>query len=228
MSRHNSSSEMIGYLLLVGVSVSVVPGVVSKCCLPLQGQTYTDALTSLSGSPQEKRFTQMMFSYDAKSHKIASIYLTQPEGYEVNIIQDFAAGKLYNWNRTTCHVSPSGAFNNICIPAEAKPVQKTFMGVSPVIINLDTYMISQNNFTFFYRVGLNCTYVEMGGFSSKIPQTDVQLLYVFYNTTMGIKDRSVFIPPKMCFKNVTNIDRKPCFQPNHFINYLGHPNPCFP
>ncbi|XP_062574030.1 uncharacterized protein LOC134235881 isoform X2 [Saccostrea cucullata] len=228
MSRHNSSSEMIGYLLLVGVSVSVVPGVVSKCCLPLQGQTYTDALTSLSGSPQEKRFTQMMFSYDAKARKFANTYLTQPEGNEFNSIQDFAAGKVYSWNRNTCQVSPSGAFYNICIPAEAKPVQKTFMGVAPDIINLDTYMRRQNNYTLFYRLGLNCTFVEIGASSSILPQPGRQLLYVFYNTTMGIKDPSVFIPPKMCFKNVTKIARKPCFQPNHIINYLGDPNPCFP
>ncbi|XP_062574036.1 uncharacterized protein LOC134235883 [Saccostrea cucullata] len=217
---------MIAYLLLVGVSLSVVPGAVSSCCMPHQFQTYMDVMTS--GSPKEKRFKQMMVSYDAKSLKVASIYLTQPEGNEVNIIQDFATGKSYNWNRDFCRVYQSGPFYNICIPAKAKLVQKTFMGVSPNIINLDTYMMSQNNYTLFYRVGLHCTHVEIGGFSSKIPQPDGQLLFLFYNTTLRIKDPSVFIPPKMCFKNVTKIGRKLCFQPNHINNFLGDPNPCFP
>ncbi|XP_062574016.1 uncharacterized protein LOC134235870 [Saccostrea cucullata] len=198
---------MVAFILL-GVSLSIVPRSVSTCCLPLQGQSFMDVMTSLSGSPKEKRFQQMMVSYDAISQKFAQYYLTTPEGDEVNIIEDYPAGKVYNWNRDTCRVYKSGAFQNICIPAEAKFVQKTFMGVAPEIISLDTYMLRQKNYTLFYRLGFNCTFVEIGASSPIIPQPDGLQLYVFYNMTLGIKDPSVFIPPKMCFKNASHENRQ--------------------
>lgn len=28
-------------------------------------------------------------------------------------------------------------------------------------------------------------------------------MWIYYNMTIGIKDESVFIPPKMCFKNAS-------------------------
>ncbi|XP_062574065.1 uncharacterized protein LOC134235901 [Saccostrea cucullata] len=186
------------FVFLLSLTVSMITGEASQCCVPPQFQTNIDTMTSLS-STMDKRFQTARFSYDAMSKKLRTHVVAQTKEDEFDRIEDFSAGKSFTWARGICKVSSTGPFNQICIPDEAKLVRESFMGVSPNIIKLKTYMVTlENNMTELTTVGDNCTPIEMVSFSSKSPQPDGQFMRIFYNMSMGIKDSSIFTPPKIC------------------------------
>ncbi|XP_061163006.1 uncharacterized protein LOC133172183 [Saccostrea echinata] len=195
-------------LLFAGLSVSLIPGTVPQCCPPLQFQTYLDTLVSLS-SLNDKRFKTMMYSYDAKSRRTATHVVTESKEDEYDRIDDYAANKSYEWAKGVCYVSATGPYNQTCIPARAKLVRQSFMGVSPNTIKVDTYMFMVGSLTRLLTVGPKCTPVEYVQATSEIPQPDGQYMWIFYNTTMGIKDASIFTPPKICFKTGTRVEKRP-------------------
>ncbi|XP_062574037.1 uncharacterized protein LOC134235884 isoform X1 [Saccostrea cucullata] len=201
-------------LLFVGLSVSLIPGTVPQCCPPLQFQTNIDKFTSFS------TFKTLMYSYDAKSRKLAVHVVAESKEDEYDLINDYAANKSYKWGRGRCYVSSSGLFNQTCVPARAKLVGRSFMGVSPYTFKVNTYRIMDGDLTRLITVGPNCTPVEYVKTTSKIPQPDLpflldgQFLWIFYNMTMGIKDSSIFTPPSICFKKETRVDKRPADLPH--------------
>ncbi|XP_048750102.1 uncharacterized protein LOC125661959 [Ostrea edulis] len=205
--------EMLKFVLFVGVSVSLIPGDAQLCCAPSQFQTFFDEMTSLS-SERDKRFRTMMFSSDENSNKTAIHVIAQSEEDKYDRIDDYAAGKSYEWARGTCYVGRTQPNKQTCIPAEAKLVRRSFVGVSPNIVNVDTYMYTLGSGLVRYvTVGPNCTPVEVVVTTSKIPQPDGQFMWIFYNMTMGIKDPSIFTPPKICFKEGSRVNGQPDFKP---------------
>ncbi|XP_061163005.1 uncharacterized protein LOC133172182 [Saccostrea echinata] len=198
----------ISSLLFAGLSVSLIPGTAPQCCPPLQFQTYIDTLESLS-NVRDKRFQKFMYSYDAKSRRTATHVVAESKEDEFDQIDDFAANKSYSWAKGQCCVSATGRYNQTCIPAGAKLVRRSFMGVSPNTIKVDTYMFMVSGLTRLVTVGPNCTPVESAQITSKIPQPDGQFMWIFYNMTMGIKDASIFTPPKICFKKGIRVERRP-------------------
>nr|XP_022339242.1 uncharacterized protein LOC111134480 [Crassostrea virginica]XP_022339243.1 uncharacterized protein LOC111134480 [Crassostrea virginica] len=197
---------MLSHLWIVGLLVAMAPGTTPHCCAPAQFQTLMDEVESLS-SVRDKRFRRTMISYDEKSKRMAIHTIADSPEDEYDRISDFAANKSYEWARGQCNVTPSGPFIPACIPDEAKLVRKTFTGVSPNTLSLDTYHFGTKELQMFATVGANCTPVELVKMSPKIPQPDGQYLRVFYNMTMGIKDESVFTPPKICFQKGTKFEK---------------------
>lgn len=186
--------------MTIGLVVSLTADVASNCCVPSQFQTSIDTLESLS-SARDKRFIRLMVSYDAKFKKTAVHAVAETEEDQYDQINDFEAQKSYSWSRGICHVDPIGPFRPVCIPADARLVRKSFLGVSPNTWSLETYLFkSSPDLQYFGTVGDNCIPVELVKTSTKIPQPDGQYMWMFYNVTIGIKDRSVFTPPKFCFQ----------------------------
>lgn len=189
---------MYAFPLTVGIVVSLATKVAANCCVPSQFQASIDTLESLS-SVRDKRFIRLTVSYDAKFKKTAVHAIAETEEDQYDQINDFEAQKTYSWSRGICHVQPLGPFTPACIPADAKLVRKSFLGVSPNTWNLKTYLLqSSSDLQYFGTIGDNCIPVELLKTSTKIPQPDGQYMWMFYNVTMGIKDRSVFTPPKFC------------------------------
>lgn len=201
---------MYAFLLTIGLVVSLTTEVAANCCVPSQFQASVDTLESLS-SARDKRFIRLTVSYDAKFKKTAVHAIAETEEDQYDQINDFEAQKSYSWSRGICHVDPLGPFTPACLPAEAKLVRKSFLGVSPNTWSLETYLFqSSSDLQYFCTIGENCIPVELLKTSTKIPQPDGQYMWMFYNITMGIKDRSVFTPPKFCFQkgnNKTNAGR---------------------
>ena len=61
---------------------------------------------------------------------------------------------------------------------EAKLVRKTFIGVSPNTLSLDTYHFGTKELQMFATVGTNCTPVELVKMSPKIPQPGTNILLI--------------------------------------------------
>ncbi|XP_062574042.1 uncharacterized protein LOC134235884 isoform X5 [Saccostrea cucullata] len=190
-------------LLFVGLSVSLIPGTVPQCCPPLQFQTNIDKFTSFS------TFKTLMYSYDAKSRKLAVHVVAESKEDEYDLINDYAANKSYEWAKGWCHVTPTGPFNQTCVPAGAKLFRQSHVGVSPNTIKVDTYKFMKSRFTKLFTMGPNCTPVELVQTTPKTPHPAEQYMWMFYNMTMGIQDASIFTPPKICFKTSTKVDKRP-------------------
>ncbi|XP_061196851.1 uncharacterized protein LOC133205126 [Saccostrea echinata] len=195
-------------LLILALSVLMIPGSTSECCVPPQFQTYIDTMTSLS-STMDKRFQTLKFSYDAKSKKLRTHVVASSKEDEFDQIEDYSAVSFYN---VICN---SG---DISVYVGAHLVRHSFMGVSPHIMKLETYMVTiESSLMGLTTVGENCTPVEMVSISSKTPQPDGQLMRIFYNMTMGIKDLSIFTPPEICFKQAR-------YKSHGIVRYSFFPN----
>uniref|UniRef100_A0A8W8JTS3 Mammalian ependymin-related protein 1 n=2 Tax=Magallana gigas TaxID=29159 RepID=A0A8W8JTS3_MAGGI len=190
---------MYTVFLLVAVGASLFLGTVQQCCGPSKLQTYFDVLTFLPGG-RGSTVTYNM-SYDAVTKRVAYHVFGNSMQEDVDAIIDYRANMSYVWSEGVCDVSHANQFHEMCFP-EGKLVRKSFMGVFPDIIKLNTYLISDDQGRYSFTIAKPCTPVEM-----ERQQTDFLMLNRFYNMTLGIKNESVFTPPKICFKKESRISK---------------------
>lgn len=204
---------MYTVFFLAAVSASLIFGTFQQCCVPTQLQTFADGLTSLSENREGPSIRVHNETYDALKKRRAFQYYGDQKGKNFNIIYDYKTNTSYTWTKEECVVSYAGQFIEYCFSG-GKLVRKTFMGVYPDIIELETYLIPMYGQLYLITLGKNCTPVEVVQMDSKPSKNGETTMWIYYNMTIGIKDESVFIPPKMCFKN-GSLARKALKLPNH-------------
>ncbi|XP_011448244.2 uncharacterized protein [Magallana gigas] len=180
------------FLLVALVASSFLETVQFQCCIPSQLETYIDELSFVPGA--RGRNVVQNTSYDAVTKREAFHVFDNTINNGYDVIYDYRANMSYMWSRGVCNVSYAGPFHEFCF-AEGKLVRKSFMGVFPEITKLNTYMVAGKRCHASYTVGKSCSPVEL-----EMNCNDSLTLTRFYNMTLGIKNESVFTPPKICFK----------------------------
>lgn len=200
---------MYTVFLLVTVGASLFLGTIQQCCIPSQLQTYIDVLSFVPGVRGITATQNMNISYDAVTKRQAFHVFGDSKQNGYDVIFDFRTNMSYAWANGVCHVSHAGHFREICFP-EGKLVRKSFMGVFPDIIILNTYLIPDaQDDHYSFTIGKLCTPVEL-----ERQRTDLLILNRLYNMTLGIKNESVFTPPDICLKKesrITKTNQTPLF-----------------
>uniref|UniRef100_A0A8W8JXX0 Uncharacterized protein n=1 Tax=Magallana gigas TaxID=29159 RepID=A0A8W8JXX0_MAGGI len=151
-------------------------------------------------------------SYDALRKREAYHVYADSSHDEFDFIADYQTQTTYEWSKGVCNVSKiDNYFSEFCFTGW-KLLGKSFIGVSPDIIKVDVYSIYDDN---VLTVGKNCTPVQVIDNFSMDPDIDQFVVLDFYNMTMGIKDESVFTPPKFCFKKVSQVKENESKLPFH-------------
>lgn len=204
---------MYTVFLLAAVTASLFLKTVQQCCVPTQLQVFADGLTSLSVNRVGLSIRVHNETYDALKKRRALQYYGDEKDKTFNIVYDYQTNTSYTWTKEECFVSYAGQFHEYCFSG-GKLVRKTFMGVHPDIIELETYLISMYGQQYLITLGKNCTPVEVIQMDSKTSNNGETTMWIYYNMTIGIKDESVFTPPQMCFKN-ESMARKQLKLPYH-------------
>ncbi|XP_052717071.1 uncharacterized protein LOC128189484 [Crassostrea angulata] len=195
-----SVDKMYKVFLLVAMTAPLFPGTVQlHCCIPSQLETYVDELSFVPGGRGSTVVQNM--SYDAVTKRKAFHVFGDSIHDEYDVIIDYRANMSYLWAKGVCNVTYAGPFHEICFTG-GKLVRKSFMGVFPDIIKLNTYLISSERFRWSITVGKTCTPVEL-----RRQNDDFLNLMRFYNMTVGIRDESVFTPPKICSKKESRVPK---------------------
>lgn len=201
---------MMYRLLLAVVGLANLP-YIRTCCSPdvLQGNAmYYGYMV------EEKESYQNMvkFYYDADKKKIATITTNMGNRTgQVRDIYDFAAGKRYViTDNSSCNVTKlKRSFEKICVPSSAKFMGSADLGNSEAKMSVDMYrlkvkkgkMSGEADIMVTPMDGGKCTLVGVvmsGGKDGEIQMTETS---VYMNFTFEISDKSVFQPPKQCYRN---------------------------
>ncbi|XP_052718497.1 uncharacterized protein LOC128190468 [Crassostrea angulata] len=189
---------MYEIVLLVAITASLFPGTVQlHCCIHSQLETYVDELSFVPGGRGSTVLRDTCYDIGTKRKAFHVFRDSIHDEYDAIIdYRSFSSFRnmSYSWAKEVCNVTYAGHFHEICFPEE-KLVRKSSMGVFPDIIKLNTYLIQSERFRWSITVGKICTPVEL-----KRQNDDSLNLMRLYNMTLGIKNESVFTPPKICFK----------------------------
>ncbi|XP_061163578.1 uncharacterized protein LOC133172654 [Saccostrea echinata] len=197
-------------LLLAVLGLANFP-YIRTCCSPdvLQGTAMYYGYIVKEQKPYQN---MIKFYYDADEKKIAMITNTMGNMTDqVRDIYDYSARKRYViTNNNTCNVTElENPFEKICVPSSANFMGSTNLGNSKANMSVDMYrmnvkkgkMSGQADIMVTPMEGGECTLVGVVMNGEKNGDFQMTETSIYMNFTFEIPDKSVFEPPKQCFKH---------------------------
>ncbi|XP_002732738.1 ependymin-related protein 2-like [Saccoglossus kowalevskii] len=176
-----------------------------KCCPPKQFEAFMGEVGGTC-TPQGQSglfFVTGQVHYDYKKAMVAAEeYISTEKQVKVQIIQDYNSNTQYVVQAGKCTKSDlPGSIENTCVPDYAVYGGRLVYGLNAAL-EIDMYSFEGQQLGTNYSVQVlvtskECLYFAQNTFIDS-PQVDIIMNSGYTNTTLGIKDPSVFDVPKIC------------------------------